>query len=281
MRIRRLLQLLPRTFGPEGYLQRKGVIFLLSHMRCYSSLLGHLIGSHPMVAGYAEMHQNYRNPLDFLELAHKVEKFGAHPPAGRYLFDKILFPLRVWPNVLRREEVQIIIAVRPPRQTLSSILAGHYGNFDTLEGAGAYYLERLAWLRRAMDQRQGRVLYLDAEALVEQPESTLETLANYLGLTPGFATTYETFPCTGRPKFGDSSPWIRSGRIEPHRGSPQISTRSNYFQAVEKAYQDFRQYALSHGECVIRTDDPTAELETRDLWQPQPGDYPAPRSMAL
>ena len=35
-------------------------IFLLSHMRAYTSLAGHILGSHPQINGYYEMHSGMR-----------------------------------------------------------------------------------------------------------------------------------------------------------------------------------------------------------------------------
>ncbi|TCS68990.1 hypothetical protein EDC61_1225 [Sulfuritortus calidifontis] len=34
-------------------------IFLLSHMRAFTSLAGHILGSHPQINGYYEMHISY------------------------------------------------------------------------------------------------------------------------------------------------------------------------------------------------------------------------------
>ncbi|QQZ27263.1 hypothetical protein HMY34_16720 [Thiothrix subterranea] len=42
-------------------------IFLLSHMRAYSSLLGHIIGSQPRINGYYEMHQSYLSDADLAQ----------------------------------------------------------------------------------------------------------------------------------------------------------------------------------------------------------------------
>jgi hypothetical protein len=36
-------------------------IFLLSHMRAFTSLAGHILGSHPQVNGYYEMHISYED----------------------------------------------------------------------------------------------------------------------------------------------------------------------------------------------------------------------------
>jgi len=36
-------------------------IFLLSHMRAFTSLAGHILGSHPQINGYYEMHLSYED----------------------------------------------------------------------------------------------------------------------------------------------------------------------------------------------------------------------------
>ena len=43
-------------------------LFLLSHMRSYSSLMSHLLGSSPQIDGYGEMHLRYRTRLSLLAL---------------------------------------------------------------------------------------------------------------------------------------------------------------------------------------------------------------------
>ena len=74
MRLRSALEILPRLYGANSYLRTAGYLFVVGHMRSYSSLLAHILGSHPRIVGYAEMHQKYRNVLDLLELTRKVER---------------------------------------------------------------------------------------------------------------------------------------------------------------------------------------------------------------
>ena len=65
-------------------------IFLLSHMRAYSSTLGHIIGSHPRINGYYEMHQSYLSDAD---LAQQIADYSQHDnlkPDSHYQFDKLL-----------------------------------------------------------------------------------------------------------------------------------------------------------------------------------------------
>lgn len=251
MRFSRLIRLLPKCFGRNGYFNRRGEIFLVSHMRAYSTLLGHLIGSHPNVAGYAELHQNYRNSLDFIEQARKIEDLGANPPAGRHLFDKILHSLTIRDNILSRDDLSILVAVRPPLATLSSIIEGQHGGYRTLKDAGRYYLDRLARIRAIIEQRRGRVLYMDADAILDSPDETLGIISEYLGLTPALASTYRTFPMTGQAKYGDSSKWIHSGRVVQSRNKHVLDQALSYFSQIESVYTEFRGFALRNAEKSI------------------------------
>ena len=69
--------------------ERYSRIFLLSHMRAFSSLAGHILGSHPAINGYFEMHISYDDvsaldkQLDVLQ-EHEALKQNSHN-----LFDKL------------------------------------------------------------------------------------------------------------------------------------------------------------------------------------------------
>jgi hypothetical protein len=65
-------------------------IFLLSHMRAFTSLAGHILGSHPQINGYYEMHISYE---DASALDRQLEMFRQDDVLkrdSRYLFDKLL-----------------------------------------------------------------------------------------------------------------------------------------------------------------------------------------------
>jgi hypothetical protein len=42
---------------PGVFLGSRAYVLVLSHMRSFSSMLCHVLGSHEEIAGYAEMHQ--------------------------------------------------------------------------------------------------------------------------------------------------------------------------------------------------------------------------------
>ncbi len=269
MRPSRLLKLLPRTLGPDGYLNHQGAIFLISHMRGYTTLLSHLIGSHPEVAGYAEMHQSYHNALDLIGLAEKVEAAGAGAPQGRRLFDKILHTYKIRDAVLKRRDLSLLITVRHPWPTIASILKGRHGGLSSERDAGWYYLERLAQLRTIIERRAGRVLFIEAESLIEAPATTLQGISGYLGLKSGLASTYRSFPLTGKKRSGDSSSWIHSGKIERERDTNRLLSPSPYLNELAARYEAFRDFARSAAECSLPWNAPEPEVAVSS--SPMPG----------
>ena len=144
MRLKTAFRLLPKLWSRNSYLRTAGYLFVVGHMRSYSSQLAHILGSHARLAGYAEMDQTYRNGLDLLELSHKVERTGGKLCANRYVLDKIIHPQMLAPSVLRRGDLRVVAIARDPRASLASILHVRAGGIDRLETAADYYVERMA-----------------------------------------------------------------------------------------------------------------------------------------
>ena len=66
------------------------MIYLLSHIRAFSSLIGHILGSHAEINGYYEMHISYLKHRD-LNQQEKLYKEQESLKAGsHFLFDKLL-----------------------------------------------------------------------------------------------------------------------------------------------------------------------------------------------
>jgi len=263
VRLKTALAIFPRLWGANGYLRTAGYIFVVGHMRSYSSLLTHILGSHPRIAGYAEAHQKYRNRLDLLELNRKVERTCDKNCAGRYVLDKILHPQVLAPSVLARANLKLIAIARDPVASLASILRIRAGGFDRTESAVQYYIERMAALVRIAAIRRGDLLYLDGEALVERTDDTLAWLSLHLELAPVLRGEYSTFRFTGMPKYGDPSEWIRSGRVVKDRTPlPQIDLSPAQLARIQSAYEHMRRFMRSHARTVLlRSADSVAILE--------------------
>jgi hypothetical protein len=194
-------------------------IFLLSHMRAYTSLAGHLLGSHPEISGYYEMHLSYQNHGVLekqLELLEQDDELGK---GGRYLFDKLLhneFQLRL--EKLNTIDVKVLVALREPSQTIRSIISLFSEKkcdelYVSPEHATQYYVDRVRVLVDFCQSIERPFYYFDAEMLVNAPDKLLPTLADWLALNSPLSDSYGVFSQTGKSRKGDTSELIGSGNI--------------------------------------------------------------------
>jgi len=103
-------------------------LFVVSHMRSFSSLLCHILGSHPEISGYAEMHLSYLGRPDLDRLARKVREMTDNAPLRRYVLDKLLHNYRqLMPRVFERPDVKIVFLLRNAED---SPLSAEYRTFQ-------------------------------------------------------------------------------------------------------------------------------------------------------
>ncbi len=203
-----------------GALLPKRHIFLLSHMRAYSSLLGHIFGSNPAICGYYEMHIGYHSWKSLLR--QKLLYFRDETPKPNYtcMFDKVLHnDHAVAANILNHSRVSLIFALRPPQQTVPSIVQLYRStdpthDFSDATFAAHYYIRRLQELERLASQCRQDFFYLDAEALKEAPDTALAALTGWLQLKEPLSREYQLQSKTSAQRFGDSSAALRSGHLE-------------------------------------------------------------------
>ena len=214
---------------PRVFLSRRSYILVLGHMRSYSSVLCHILGSHPEIAGYAEMHLPYRNGLDLLRLRSRVFRSLGCVMPGRFVLDKVLHDeYVVAPSILRREDVNAIVIVRRPAESIRSVLAmgeripsvGWYSDVDAMVD---YYVKSLRSLANVR-QHASHCLFVRAEDIVQQTSRVLTEVERFLGLRQELTDEYEIFPHTGEPGWGDETPAILAGRIvrPPERGEGDV-----------------------------------------------------------
>jgi hypothetical protein len=193
-------------------------LFVLGHMRSYSSLLCHILGSHPEVHGYCETHVKYRTRLDLLRLRSRVVKLTGEPLHGRYVLDKMLHNYPLAPSILRSPRTLAIVLVRRPVPAVQSIvnMGLHYGAVAwhrDLDAVVRYYEERLATLVRLADVLRGRVMFMEAETLLSQTGDVLQSIGRLLELSEPLRSDYRRFAHTGEGGFGDPSETILTGRV--------------------------------------------------------------------
>ncbi len=100
----------------------RGHLFVFGHMRSYSSLLCHILGSHPEIDGYCETHIKYRWYLDLVRLRRRVVKLTGEPLRGRYVLDKVLHDYPLAASILRSPGARGIVLLRRPKATVRSIM---------------------------------------------------------------------------------------------------------------------------------------------------------------
>jgi hypothetical protein len=204
---------------PRLALGRREYIFLISHMRSYSSLLGHLLGSHPEIDGYFEIPVNYTRAADFLRARQYIYAAARGKSGGRYLFDKKLH--NRWDPPERffgRAGFHFLFVLRQPEASVRSIFSmrNHlraWGHDESPAGAAEYYIDRLATIARLAGLAGGRGAFLPAERIVDDAPGALSGLAGWLGLASPLEPRYNRFALTGMPGRGDPSEVIRRGEI--------------------------------------------------------------------
>ncbi|MBN8764692.1 MAG: hypothetical protein J0I63_16890 [Thiobacillus sp.] len=194
-------------------------IFLLSHMRACTSLAGHILGSHPQINGYYEMHLGYEEPAALDRQLEVFRQGDALKPGSRYLFDKLLhndYPLR--PERLGLADIKILVVLAEPAHTIRSIV----------------HLFR--------QKPEPEYCYFDAELWQRAPERLLPRLTAWLELDAPLSERYAVFSRTGTARRGDTSARMGSGRIDRTRSDySQIEVPQEALEAAQAAYRECRE----------------------------------------
>jgi len=227
---------------------------MLSHMRANTSLLGHIFGSNPEVEGYYELHMGYYSWKSLVR--QKLLYFSRHAPknGARFMFDKILHDDHAI-NLSLFQHAKIIFALRAPERTIPSIISLYRRvepehEFATAEGATNYYVGRLASLQQLAQKNPVDFLYMDADALRSNPEQTLSTLTDFVGLRYPLREDYAVQPLTGAEKVGDSSDSIGQGKIlKTQRGYPEINLPEALLTQAKQTFQTARNNLIQSQHC--------------------------------
>lgn len=195
-------------------------IFFISHMRAYSSLFGHIMGSHPKVSGYYELHIGYHSWKSLIRQKTVFFQEEDPKPGNRYMFDKVLHNDHfVSPSLLNTERAKVIFSLRDPEKTIPSIMKlyakedpSHDFNDPTF--ATRYYIDRARELVALSKQMQKEYFYFDAEVVTKQTDLCLSQLTGWLDLDPPLEPSYTVQRKTSVSRYGDTSDALKSGKIE-------------------------------------------------------------------
>ena len=236
---------------PEHYSR----IFLLSHMRAFTSLAGHILGSHPRINGYFEMHISYDDAAALDVQLDVYLQFETLKKNSRYLFDKLLHnDYRLNPGLFDPAGLKLLVALLEPDKAVRSIVdlfqkKGTDELYASSLEAADYYVERIRALAdfcRTIDQPY---YYYDAELFQEAPDSLLGKLTDWLELDSRLSERYQLFSQTGKAGSGDSSRFIYSGKIEKTRVDySHINVPEDVLSRARETYRDCRSMIIANAE---------------------------------
>ncbi len=236
-------------------------IFLLSHMRAFTTLAGHILGSHPQINGYYEMHISYEDASALDKQREVFLESDVLKENSRYLFDKLLHNDYLFkPEQFGLANIKVLISLLEPEHTIKSIV--HLFAQKEIEDlyaspveAANYYIARvqaLADFSRTVNQPY---YYFDAEMFQRAPEILLPRLSGWLELDTPLSERYQIFKQTGKVRKGDSSERIHSGVIDrtPVDYS-HISIPEDALRAAREVYQECRRQIIGNAADSVSLD---------------------------
>lgn len=236
-------------------------IFLLSHMRAFTTLAGHILGSHPEINGYYEMHISYEDASALDRQLGVFQESDVLKENSRYLFDKLLHnDYLLKPEQLGLANIKILISLLEPEHTIKSIVNLFAQKeiedlYASPVEAANYYIARvqaLADFSRTADQPY---YYFDAEMFQRAPEELLPKLSDWLELDSPLSERYQIFNQTGKARKGDSSERIHSGRIDrtPVDYS-HISISEDALRTAREVYRECRRQIVGNAADSVSLD---------------------------
>ena len=243
---------------PGLLLGRVNYVLLLSHGRSYSSLLSHILGSHPEIVGSSETFDSYVRSRDLVRLKYKTYWFNAHKNRCRYVFDKVLNNFPISRKILNRDDVHVIFTLRKPVKTIRSMVKSHrdvgsenefWEKCEDAAKACELYVRRLNGLERHCLDLNRKAIYFDSEDLVERTDVIFDGLKSYLNLSQDLSQEYQTFGHTG-VNGGDHSPRIRLGKINRNDSDySNIVIPESVLETAQQAYDRCRSILRDRCTC--------------------------------
>ena len=245
-------------------------IFLLSHMRACTSLAGHILGSHPEINGYFEMHISYDEASDLDRQLHEFLQIETPKKNSRYLFDKLLHnDYRLNTGLFDPAGLKLLVALMEPDKSIRSIVdlfrkKGTDALYASPLEAADYYIDRIRALAEFCRATDRPYYYYDAELFQAVPDSLLGKLTDWLELDAPLTERYHVFSQTGKAGSGDSSRFIYSGKIVKIRDDyAHIEIPDPVLNRAREAYRECRASILANAadSGLLHSD----RVRTRDL----------------
>lgn len=238
--------------NPDIVTSRSKYLFIFSHMRSRSSVLSHILGSNPGICGYRELHRSYINRLDLVKMRIQLYQELKTNIDQKYLLDKILHNnCIVSPKVFKIAKPKVLFLLREPQGTIQSITK-YMGYFrertkyqNPQEGLN-YYRARLACIEKYAREINCDSFFLDSDDTIENTDTVLENLSNWLQLDVPLDKNYQTFQKTGIAGHGDASPAIQTGTVQKNSQSSDIEIPQDILEQGKLSYQSCKNAILEN-----------------------------------
>ncbi|AXI46690.1 sulfotransferase family protein [Sulfitobacter sp. SK012] len=230
------------AFAPQARYSR--MILVLSHMRSATTALSNVLCSHPAISGYGETHVTHTEANSPGQVLVNVARRRAYEPRAKFLFDKVLHDHLDVKAPQAFADARAIFLVRAPGPAVASIvkLAAATSLQEVREPgqAALYYANRLEslaqrWQTFSPERRFG----LTAERLLDDPDSVVDQIGNWLDLSPQLENRYVSHKATQLGGGGDPTASARLSKIEARPSaapSPVVGVDAYLNKRCQSAY---------------------------------------------
>jgi len=190
-------------------------LFIISHMRSRSTLLSHVLGSHPEISGYVETHIRYRGALDFLRLRRRVSVATGRKVLTRYVMDKLVASDCIDSALIDKMGISPIFLVRKPEDSIRSTctMMQPRNPQKYLDKSFKYYVQRVRWLEHCCATLSTKGIFIESASLISRTAEVFQLIQEQLKLSVPLTESYQVFRETGQAVMGDPSKMIKEGQI--------------------------------------------------------------------
>lgn len=218
---------------------------MLSHMRSRSSVLSHVLGSHPQIVGHGELLRGYRSWIDMAISRIQLNEKSRH----KFFHDKLLHDYTLLDeSLLLSDRNKIVFLLREPVDSTQSFVrlyrkekpdcnrddsAIHRDFFE-------YYSQRMATLVSMARKIKHRAILIDAEILMQETTKTLARIGNFLELESPLRQEFELHEQSGTSGHGDTTGGLMAGKIQMQQHARATDVDQQLAAKFSEIYRESR-----------------------------------------
>ena len=191
-------------------------LFVLAHPRSGSTVVSHVLQTHPDIVGFGEHHESYDDLTALSKLATRNAWFDRSPrTTHRYTMDKIVWNHHgLGDDVVAHPDARFVFLVREPASTLESYRR-MFADMTTDERRFESYRNRMNGLVELAERIDdpSRCAFITYEDLTDRTDGVLADLTAWLELDPPLSRDYDLNRKSGSQSWGDPSKHIGAGTI--------------------------------------------------------------------